>query len=83
MKNPFRFLKRLRFSRDMLLALTVLGLISDQFGKVSPDSLSRIVFQQLPAQWQDPQGPATEGEFLLMVSRGIDFYRSVRGLVSR
>lgn len=69
---------RVAWGREMACALTVLRLIAGTFGKTPPGELARFVFLQLPRRWRHPYGPATEDEFMRMVSAGIDFYRSVR-----
>lgn len=78
----FKFLKRILLGNEISLALTVLQLIARSMGKTSPNDLSSFVFQQLPKRWKDPSGPATEMEFLQMISSGVEFYRSVRRVVT-
>lgn len=78
----FRFLRRVLLGNEISLALTVLRLIAKSFGKTAPSDLSGFVFQQLPKHWKSPKGPITEAEFVQMIASGIDFYRSVRRVVS-
>lgn len=81
----FKLLKlfaRVLLGKEVTLALTVLRLIAGAIQDTAPGELTRFVYQRLPQRWKSPVGPASESEFLDMISRGVDFYRSVRRVVT-
>jgi hypothetical protein len=77
-----KVISQILFGKEVALALTVLKLIARAIGVAAPGELSNTVYKQLPKRWKALQGTATQDEFKTMISRGVDFYRAVRYVVS-
>ncbi len=68
-----QFLARISFGPVIGNAVMVLQLIMDAVQNKESRSLARYVYAQLPKRWKEPEGPATEQEFLSMIKAGEKF----------
>ena len=73
----FQLIARLSFGPTVGNALMVLQLILDAVQNKESRGLSRYVYQQLPKHWKEPEGPATEQEFLSMIKAGEKFIKTL------
>lgn len=61
---------RLSLGKELALAVVLLRLIIQAVDKHNVDNVAVFVYKHLPAGWRQPQGPATETEFVDLVRAG-------------
>lgn len=76
----FEKMAKLFLGQDVTLALMLLRSISEAIKKGGVDGVARIIYQQLPANWRAPRGPATEAEFVELVQAGQLFLSKVQAV---
>ncbi len=74
------WLAQISFGKPMAAALTILQLVMEAINTRQTRSLTRFVYQKLPANWRHPEGPATEKEFLDTIKAGETFLKALHKL---
>jgi len=67
--------------KELALALMLLRLIATAVETRKVNDIARFVFKNLPTNWKQPQGPATETEFLDMVQAGQLFLGKIQAVL--
>lgn len=67
--------------KELALALTLLRMIANAIETKQVTDISRFVYKNLPANWRQPHGPATESEFVDMVQAGQLFLTKIQAVL--
>lgn len=72
---------KLTLGNHLAMALTLLHLILQALENKEVKDISRFVFTRLPGGWREPQGPATEAEFVDMIQAGQLFLGKLKAVL--
>ncbi len=74
------WLAKISLGKPMAAALTILQLVMEAVKTRKAKGVTLFVYQQLPAQWRHPEGPATEKEFMDTIKSGEAFLKALHKL---
>ena len=79
-KKISHFLIRKSLGKELATALLLLHMIMEAVNDRKVMDVARFVYNKLPETWRQPQGPATEVEFVDMVQTGQVFLSKVKAV---
>ncbi len=80
-KKLVHFIVQKSLGQELSMAFILLQSILAALENHDVSDLARVVFTQLPEGWRQPNGPATETEFVDMVQAGQLFLDKVKAVM--
>lgn len=81
LKKLVHFVAQKSMGHELALALLLLRIILQAMESHNVTDLARFVFAELPENWRQPKGPATEASFVDMVQAGQIFLEKIKTAV--
>lgn len=81
LKKITHFIAQKTLGRELALALLLLRMITTAIETRKVTDIARFVYKNLPPNWRQPNGPATETEFVDMVQAGQLFLGKVQAVL--